>query len=321
MKEQYYLKQIKNNNKEELAKINDVLCNWLSNYKELNKTEIEQILALQDEDGGFKITSKKIIGKDEEYAYEMPTYYCALILVNLKLDGSFDIDVNVINKALDYSYDALYTKYQEIIAQHKVDVMILFGANRINEYLDKYYSNSKFKIFINRVIEKYSVFITKDDSDDPVLTKMKRAVVLLDNESAYYIAYGSNLNRSRMQQRCENAVPMEAQILPGYKLRFALYLTIDKKKHSKTPIVIWKISKEDEKKLDRYEGYPTVYRKEYINLNVMGENKKCLVYIMNDIEDRQGEAPSDTYYDICMKGYKDFGLDKSYLIRAHKECF
>ena len=42
------------------------------------------------------------------------------------------------------------------------------------------------------------------------------------------------------------------------------YATIEKEAGCKVPVVVWAISKADEKNLDRYEGWPSFYVKEDI---------------------------------------------------------
>jgi hypothetical protein len=73
---------------------------------------------------------------------------------------------------------------------------------------------------------------------------------------------------------------------------------------------LWKISEQDEKNLDVYEGFPHLYRKEYVDLSYMGMNQG-LVYIMN----YAGQAvPNKRYFDAIKQGYKDFQLDTEQLI-------
>ena len=97
----------------------------------------------------------------------------------------------------------------------------------------------------------------------------------------YYIAYGSNLNKSQMKQRCKDAVCVGSSMLENYKLKFNYYLTVEYCENEKTPIGVWKISKEDELALDEYEVYPTLYRKEYVNVTINNQTLRCVVYIMN----------------------------------------
>ena len=133
----------------------------------------------------------------------------------------------------------------------------------------------------------------------------------------YYLAYGSNLNKEQMAYRCPGAIPVGTAMLEGYELLFkgsaVGVLTIEKKKGGKVPIGIWKVDEQHEKALDRYEGYPRVYYKKEVEIS---KGRKAFVYIMN--EGRQLCGTSLNYYDICRRGYKDFGLDEKYLKEALK---
>lgn len=137
----------------------------------------------------------------------------------------------------------------------------------------------------------------------------------------YYLAYGSNLNKEQMARRCPGAEPIGAALIHDYELVFRRgFLTIEPKEGSSVPVGIWRISDENEKALDRYEGYPKFYRKEYFNITfwmpgTKGENEHCLAYIMQDGHPIQ--APSDGYLIICRIGYKEFGLDLDPLMQAY----
>ena len=139
----------------------------------------------------------------------------------------------------------------------------------------------------------------------------------------YYLAYGSNLNKEQMAHRCPGADPFGAAVIMDYELVFRRgYLTIEPKEGSSVPVGIWRITAENEKALDRYEGYPRFYRKEYFNIpfwmpNDDGANEHCLAYIMQD--GYSIDVPSDYYFYTVMKGYKDFGIDPAPLIAAYEK--
>lgn len=130
----------------------------------------------------------------------------------------------------------------------------------------------------------------------------------------YYLAYGSNLNERQMSFRCPNATKVGTLMLEDYELEFRLYLTIVPKKGSVVPIGVWQVSESDEKRLDAYEGYPTFYRKEYIEIEIGDTKEQALVYIMNDV--RKVAPPSRQYMMTCSEGYRNFGLDNTFLIEA-----
>ena len=85
-----------------------------------------------------------------------------------------------------------------------------------------------------------------------------------------------------MRDRCKNPKYIKNIFLEGYKLSFC---TIDKnygaanivkKLDSKVPGGVWKISANDEKKLDYYEGFPIKYTKDFFTLN----GEKIMFYII-----------------------------------------
>ena len=130
-----------------------------------------------------------------------------------------------------------------------------------------------------------------------------------------YFAYGSNLNHKQMHIRCKDCRYIKSAFLEDYKLSFCAasknygVANIVKKKGSKVPGGIWKISENDERKLDDYEGYPTLYTKDYFNLN----DKKVLFYIIK--RNYIFKRPLREYVDIISQGYKDCDLDNEYLKR------
>ena len=67
-----------------------------------------------------------------------------------------------------------------------------------------------------------------------------------------YIAYGSNLNLPQMARRCPDAEVAGTSQVRGYELLFRGVATIEPRKEASVPVLLWKISPQDEKALDRY---------------------------------------------------------------------
>ncbi len=141
----------------------------------------------------------------------------------------------------------------------------------------------------------------------------------------YYLAYGSNLNTDQMLWRCPGAWPLGIAELEGYHLLFkgsktGAYLTIEPKEGSRVPVAVWEVTEDDEKSLDRYEGFPTFYYKKEMKVKYTGiktgrnYTRNAFVYIMH--EDRKCGKPSQRYMLTCLEGYRDFGFDERYLTRA-----
>ncbi len=131
-----------------------------------------------------------------------------------------------------------------------------------------------------------------------------------------YIAYGSNMNVEQMSRRCPNAKPIGKTVLQNYKLVFKGVADIEKSESEEVPVVVWEITKECEKALDIYEGYPRLYRKEYVPILINGKTEPAMVYVMNYAK---GAKPSEYYYNVIKQGYKDFDINTAPLEKALKE--
>ena len=130
-----------------------------------------------------------------------------------------------------------------------------------------------------------------------------------------YFAYGSNLNHFQMKRRCKDSKFLKKINLKNFKLTFrSKYRAadIEPKKNSIVPGGLFEISKSDEKKLDVYEDFPTLYTKIYLKYY----NKKVMTYIM--IKKTEFRYPTEKYLNVIKQGYKDCNLDKKYLTKALK---
>ena len=146
----------------------------------------------------------------------------------------------------------------------------------------------------------------------------------------YYLAYGSNLNVAQMRWRCPDAIALGTATIEDYRLLFkgsktGSYLTIEAQEGAQVPVAVWEVSEEDEKRLDRYEGFPTFYYKKELELTFTGiktgkkRKRKCFVYIMH--EDRSIGILSRSYVETCIEGYRDFGFNLKYLKDAYEACW
>ena len=140
------------------------------------------------------------------------------------------------------------------------------------------------------------------------------------SERKIYLAYGSNLNLKQMAQRCPTAKVIGATELKDYTLMFKgrfgnAHATIAPFKGESVPVLLWGITEDDEKMLDRYEGYPNYYIKETIKVKLGKKTVEALVYIMNEGFDFN--PPSVFYYETIREGYKD----NRFSIRRLEEAF
>lgn len=134
-----------------------------------------------------------------------------------------------------------------------------------------------------------------------------------------YIAYGSNLNLSQMKQRCPTARVIGASEIKDYELvfrgsRYSAVATIESCEGSNVPVLLWGIQPEDEKSLDRYEGYPNFYEKENMEIVLNGRTVSAMVYVMT--HGHELGIPSERYKRSIEDGYMDAGFDTDILQNA-----
>ena len=131
----------------------------------------------------------------------------------------------------------------------------------------------------------------------------------------FYFAYGSNLNHFQMKRRCKDSIFLKKINLKNFKLIFrSRYRAadIEPKRRSIVPGALFQISKSDEKKLDIYEDYPSLYKKYYFSYY----GKKVMTYTMT--KKTRFAFPTEHYLNIVKVGYKNCKLDLSYLKKALK---
>lgn len=135
----------------------------------------------------------------------------------------------------------------------------------------------------------------------------------------YYLAYGSNLNKRQMKWRCPDAEPIGTVMLPDYELVFRTFATIEPRPGACVPCAVWRISREDEERLDAYEGFPQLYVKQDFWVELQKQPLRAMAYVMpNGV--RPKAPPSTGYLMSIMEGYADFGFDDKLLtIAAAKE--
>ena len=131
--------------------------------------------------------------------------------------------------------------------------------------------------------------------------------------SKLYVAYGSNLNIRQMGWRCPTAKVVGTGKVLDFKLTFRGVATIEPEAKKEVPVAVWEIQDKDEKALDIYEGYPSLYRKETIRVEMKDKTVEAMVYIMNAGKPR---LPNNGYFNTILEGYNNCGLDPYYLEEA-----
>lgn len=134
-----------------------------------------------------------------------------------------------------------------------------------------------------------------------------------------YFAYGSNMNQTQMAFRCPTAHVVGTGVLKDYELRFrgsrdGAVATVEPKKGSEVPVLLWKIQQADEETLDCYEGFPRLYGKENLKIKFDGKTLSAMGYVMRPHYELG--VPSEGYASVIRQGYEQCGLDPELLEAA-----
>lgn len=134
-----------------------------------------------------------------------------------------------------------------------------------------------------------------------------------------YAAYGSNMNRRQMLARTRSETKaIGTALLRDWQIEFRRgVLTVVPQSGAMVPLAIWCISEQARKALDRYEGAPWLYAPRILpgsSLTPLSGNmpNACLIYEMTADGAKtidRADAPGATYYETCVQGYADFGLN------------
>lgn len=144
-------------------------------------------------------------------------------------------------------------------------------------------------------------------------------------ETKIYLAYGSNMDLAQMKVRCPGARLLGAGRLEGWRLLFkgsrtGAYATIEREAGKHVPVLLWRVTAEDEKSLDRYEGFPDFYYKRQIQaVTVNAAGRDCgrtrgMAYVMH--EERRFGLPQEWYAALLERAYEKFGFEQEILREA-----
>ena len=131
----------------------------------------------------------------------------------------------------------------------------------------------------------------------------------------YYFAYGTNLNRKQMLERCPDSKPKFTVTLHNYKLVFVGWsrqwrggvASIKPFRGERVIGAIYEISERDFRRLDKYEGYPSAYDR--LNVKVTSQDGE-LIEAITYVKAGQAEEtqPSPDYLSIIQQGCRDWGI-------------
>lgn len=137
-----------------------------------------------------------------------------------------------------------------------------------------------------------------------------------------YIAYGSNMSVEQMAFRCPGAKIVGTGVIEGWQLLFrgrpySAVATVEKgRKNAKVPVLVWEINKYHEDALGVYEGFPTLYTKVSIPVQLDGGEyiEDAMAYVIDPT--LEFGAPSAYYFSVIRNAYLEFGFNMDALKKA-----
>ena len=134
------------------------------------------------------------------------------------------------------------------------------------------------------------------------------------NQTVFYFAYGSNMDKNQMAKRCPSSELVGVAQLESHRLAFTGYslkrkggvATVKPALNNRVDGIIWKINRQDLAKLDGYEGTPHVYQRRTITVNQDGQAVQAETYIKRA---NRESLPSVEYAKTLWNGYQQVGLD------------
>ena len=134
-----------------------------------------------------------------------------------------------------------------------------------------------------------------------------------------YLAYGVSLSRKEMARYCPNARFLGTGVLYDWRLMFKgemphSYATIEEWEGYSVPFALWEISASDEPALDYFIGYPSHYRKGFLEAEFEGEDVKAMYYFKNP--EQRTQPPMLHYYNAVVEAYAELEFDDAPLKEA-----
>jgi hypothetical protein len=126
-----------------------------------------------------------------------------------------------------------------------------------------------------------------------------------------------------MAQRCPTAKIAGAAMMRNWRLMFrggrtSAVATVERFPGGSVPVLVWELRPQDEEALDRYEGWPYLYRKETVRVRLDGRTVSAMIYIMNEDGHPYG-LPGAYYFHTIREGYLSAGFSTDILRKAARD--
>lgn len=127
-----------------------------------------------------------------------------------------------------------------------------------------------------------------------------------------YFAYGSNMDRAQMRERCPTSHWVGWGYLHDYRLSYVGHserwgggvATIVPHRGERVPGFLYFVTPEDLKRLDRYEGAPRIYRRKTVTISLGAESgrTKAVTYQHTGAPER---PPGPQYLAVIQRAHAE----------------
>ena len=275
---------------------------------------LEELLSFQGDDGSFSLFESGDMPNEAVVDFtNTPTYIASAVLMKEYLNGNEAVK-KPLQKGLAFTvktgfrghgYDALGTE---------INSLNIFVRGGLRQFLiEERELCPSFNCLVLNRLHGYNSGLKKGHTQGPLGVDYRKDWQMLTAglkmTRRLYIAYGSNMNQEQMAIRCPDAQVVASSHLRDWQLKMPHVANIEPRQGGRVPVLIWEISDEDERKLDRYEGYPRFYDKRELMVNVKGKMVAALVYVMTDShKNRLDKKAGPDYEEKIKKGYIDAGF-------------
>lgn len=303
--------------KPDFVKLGEMISamNELLDGKPNTELTIEDLCLFQDEDGSFKLFDSYDVPSEArvDFCYT-PTYIGAAIFVKKYLAGEVHLK-EPMEKALLASVRGGLSGHGYDAEKDRISALKIFIKGGLHEFLEcNNHICPEFHNAIHNILHQYKSNLlrkcTKGAWGEDYSSEWQEIVDNLQINKRLYISYGSNMDKSQMILRCPNAIVIGKTYLENWELTMPFYANIERKKGKKTPVLIWEITNRDEITLSHYEGYPKLYDKTDIIVNIDGNFVSAMAYVMTDEYKKCDKTPRSGYIEQILRGYRDAGFSE-----------
>lgn len=311
--------------------LREIRCNQLTS-SEVDDL-IDHLKASQLSNNMWSLDDYKKMPGDARFEYcYIPTCIASAILIHILVNEEQNHKIKafeLLEKSLPRLLRRGFDGHGYDSVRGFLECTSIFASKSTEKFIIEYSKEfSSFRMFWKSVQKKlHSIQLAEDSwiigqpERDKARNLYNQIKVIKSNErqegknvEKLYLAYGSNMNRKQMAERCPEAKFIGKVSLKSYSLNFrkscsGTYATIDYDKNSSVPAVLWSITAQNEKDLDRYEGINIdgAYYKTTVSIEYKGDIKKALVYILP--ESKKEGLPQKDYLEIIKVAYLNLGIE------------